>query len=191
MKMNYGIIAGTVIGLSVTRMALADPSAYDLIRNGDSYVGVQSKDKILKIYSEKSVVTLEPNIWHVIYFDPDTTFKATDVKFGAGQEMEITHPMVNGFPMPSKAMDILDPARLKIDSGRALHIAASQPLLKNLTLRVSKMTLSRTDDGTVWKVEFWAAKVGDPSKNAGVGSVTISAYDGSILGSDLHPDSVN
>ena len=28
------------------------------------------------------------------------------------------------------------------------------------------MTLENTDDGVVWKVEFWAAKVGDPAKES-------------------------
>jgi hypothetical protein len=149
---------------------------------------VQSKDKILQIWSEKSVGTLTPNIWHVIYFDPDTTFKSTDVKFGAGQEMEITHPM---HMFPAKAVDILDRSKLNVDSDEALKTAAAQPLLKALTLRSSKMTLGNTDDGLVWKVELWAAKVGDSTKEADLGSVSISAADRSVVQSDLHPSNAD
>src|SRR5580658_8789005 len=187
MKRNKGLVLGAVLGLASTQLLLADPTALQLVRNGDNYVGVQSKDKLLEIYSDKSVATLEPNIWHVVYYDPDFTMKFVEVKFGAGQEMDVSHPFHAA--LPAKATDILDQSKLNVDSDRALHIAAAQPLLKGLTLRSSKMMLKNTDNGVVWNVEFWAAKVGDPTKEAGVGSVTISANDGSVLNSDLHPDS--
>jgi hypothetical protein len=53
------------------------------------------------------------------------------------------------------------------------------------------MTLENTDDGVVWKVDLYAAKVPDPTKDANVGCVTLSAYDGSLIKSDLHPSNVN
>jgi hypothetical protein len=190
MKTNYGLVLGAVLGLATTRMALADPTALELVKNGDNYVGIQSKDKILEIYSEKSAASLEPNVWHVVYYDPDVTFKSTDVKFGAGQEMEVSHPF-HAFQMPAKARDIIDQSKLSVDSDRALGIATSQPLLKGLTLRTSKMTLENSDAGVVWNVELWAAKVGDPSQEAGIGSVCISADDGSVLKLDLHPGRVD
>jgi len=190
MKMKQILVLGAVVGLASTRVALADPTAFDLGKKGDDYVGVQSKDKIIEIYSDKSVATLEPNIWYVVYYDPSVTFKTVEVKFGGGQEMDISHP-VRPFQMPAKMENILDQTKLKIDSDRALTIATSQPLLKGLTLRSSKMTLSNVDEGLVWRVELWAAKVGDPTKQAGIGSVYISANDGSVVRTDLHPDSAN
>jgi hypothetical protein len=187
MKMYYGLVLAATLGLTTSSIALADPTALNLVKSGDNYVGEQSKDKILEIYSEKSVTSLEPNIWHVVYYDPDVFFRSTDVKFGAGQEMTVSHPM-HAFALPAKPDQILDPARIKVDSDRALHIAASQPLLKGLNLRYSKMTLQKTDDGVVWKVEFWAVKINDQSKVADVGTVCISAADGSVINYDLHPD---
>ena len=193
MKLKNGLVLGAVLGLATTRLALADPTALQLVKNGDSYVGVQSKDKILEIYSEKSVATLQPNVWHVLYYDPDVTFKTVDVKFGAGQEMEVSHPMhpMHPFALPPKTSDILDQAKLNIDSDRALDIATSQPLLKGLTLRSSKMILENGDTGPVWKVELYAAKVGDASKEAYLGTVGVSAADGSLIKLDLHPSAAD
>jgi hypothetical protein len=188
MKTKHGIILGAVLGLATALVASAEPTALDLVNKGNEYVGVQSKDKVLQIFSDKSVATLTPNIWHIVYFDPDSTFKSVEVKFGAGQEMGVGHPMRM---FPSKPEDILDPEKIKVDSDRALKIAASQPLLKALTLRSSKMTLANSDDGVVWKVELWAAKVGDSTKEADIGSVTISAADRSVVHSDLHPSNAD
>jgi hypothetical protein len=160
----------------------------DLVNKGDQYVGVQSKDKVIQISSDKSVATLTPNVWHVLYYDPDSTFKTVQVTFGAGQEMEVTHP----FRMfPAHPEDMLGLDSVKVDSDRALRVAASQPILNALTLRASKMTLQKTDDGVVWKVELWAAKVGDSTKEADIGTVTISAADKSVVRSDLHPSNAD
>jgi hypothetical protein len=188
MKIKHGLVLGTLLGLAATRMALADPTALDLIKKGDDFVGVQSKDKVIQIASEKSVATLEPNIWHITYFDPDSSFKTVEVEFGGGQQMGVSHP----FRMfPAHATDELDLDKVEVDSDRALKIAAAQPLLKALTLRSAKMTLHTTDDGVVWDVELWAAKVGDSTKEADIGSVSISAADRSIVKSDLHPSNAD
>jgi hypothetical protein len=190
MKLKHGLVLGAVLGLTATQMALADPTAFDLARKGDDYIGVQSKGKLLEIYSEKSVAMLTPNIWYVDYYDPDAGWKTVEVKFGGGQEMEVTHPshVFQGHP---KATDVLDWSKLNIDSTRALRIAAEQPLLKGLTLKESKMTLQNSDDGVVWKVELWVAKVNDSTKEGDVGTVTLSPDSGSVIKADLHPDNAN
>lgn len=190
MKIKQGLLLGTVLGFITANIALAEEqTALSLVKKGDNYVGMQSRDKVLRIVSDKSVGTLEPNIWHVVYYDPDAAFKSQEVKFGAGQEMEATRPM--HFGMPPKADDILDTSKVTVDSDKALKIAQDQPLLKGLTLKSSKMTLSKTDNGPTWKVELWAAKTTDPTKMAGIGNIQISATDGSVIKTDLHPDSAN
>src|SRR5690242_9529887 len=70
-----------------------EPTAFDLIKEGNRYVGEESKDKVVTIRSEKSVGTLTPNIWYVVYYDADATFKATEVKFGGGKKMDVKRPM--------------------------------------------------------------------------------------------------
>jgi hypothetical protein len=188
MKIKQGIILGAVLGLTSSSLALAENTALDLSKRGNDYVGVQSRDKIVQIYSEKSVATLEPNIWHVAYFDPTVMTRTIEVKFEAGPETEIAHPL-HPFTLPAKPDQILDLPKITVDSDRAVDIAKSQPILKGLNLRYSKLTLQKGDNGPEWKVELWSAKVSDPSKDANVGTIHISAVDGSILESDLHPSS--
>jgi hypothetical protein len=192
MKMNYGVVLGAVLGLATTQMVSADtgPTALSLVKNGDNYVGAQCRDKVLEVYSDKSVATMEPNVWHVVYYDPSVFSKSVDVKFGAGQEMDVSHPM-RPFMMPARMRSVLDDERLKVDSDRALQIATSQPILNGLTLRSSKMTLESSDDGPIWRVELYAAKVGDLTHEAYIGYVTMTADDGTIVKADLHPSSVD
>lgn len=190
MKIKHGMVLGAILGLAATQLAMADPTALQLMKNGDDYVGMPSRDKVLEVYSEKSVAHLEPNVWHIVYYDPSVMTRSVDVKFGAGQEMEVSHPM-HPFALPSRARDILDQSKLRVDSDQALHTAASQHILEGLTLRSSRLTLESTDDGIVWKVELWAAKKDDPTREAGIGSVSVSANDGSVVQSDLHPSRVD
>jgi hypothetical protein len=192
MKMNYGVVLGAVLGLAATQVALADgnQTAYSLIKNGDDYVGAPCRDRVLQIYSDKSVASMDPNVWHVVYYDPSVFTRSVDVKFGAGQEMEVSHPM-RPFMIPARVNAILDQNRLKVDSDRALEIATAQPILHGLTLRSSKMTLANSDDGAIWRVELYAAKIGDPTREVYIGYVTMTADDGTIVKADLHPSSVN
>jgi hypothetical protein len=190
MKRNVGLLLGAVLALSTAQLASAQQStALNLAKQGDNYVGAQSRDRILEIYSDKSVTGLEPNVWHVVYYNPDVFFKSTEVKFGGGQEMDVSYPMhpLHLFQMPAKPDQILNASRLNVDSDQALQIATSQPLLRGLTLRYSKLTLEKTYGVPTWKVELWAAKVNNPTEEAGVGSISISAIDRSIIDMGLHP----
>ena len=186
MKIKHGVILGAGLALAAAQLALADPTALNLTKKGNDYVGMPSRDKILEIYSDKSVASLEPNIWHVVYYDPTVMSKSVEVKFGAGEEMDVSHP-VRPFRFPAGERDILDRAKVNVDSDRALTIATSQPLLKSLRLSASKMTLENSDSGPVWNVELYAVKLHDSTKEASIGSVRISANDGSVLKSDLNP----
>lgn len=167
-----------------------DLTAFELIKAGDAYVGVVSKDKVLQIRSEKSIASLTPDVWHVAYYDPSTFLKSVEVTFGAGKELGVSHPG-HPFQMPYHETDILDKSRLKVDSDEALKKAAAQPLLKNLHLKASQLTLDHSDIGPVWKIRLWAAKLNNPDKQADIGMITLSAADGSIVKSDLRPDRVD
>src|SRR5476651_2066327 len=90
-KSTQTMLAIAAMIFAVAQMAFAaEPTAFDLVKLGNDYVGVQSKDKIVEVRSEKSVASLTPNIWHVVYYDPDTTFRAVEVKFGAGQKLGVS-----------------------------------------------------------------------------------------------------
>ncbi|MGH7942646.1 MAG: hypothetical protein ACREFR_16410, partial [Limisphaerales bacterium] len=107
MKIKQGIVLGVALGLASSRVALADPSALDLIKRGDDYVGIQSKDKVVQIFSDKSVASLQPNIWHIVFYDPTVFFKTVEVTFEAGKETAVAHPM-HPFQMPSKPTQVID-----------------------------------------------------------------------------------
>src|SRR5271157_2886499 len=133
--------AVAAITVAVARAALAaDPTAFELVKLGNQYVGVESKDKVVQIRSEKSAGTLVPNIWYVVYYDPDASLKAVEVKFGAGQKMKVSRPWRLLEPVTGEDR-VLDRSKLQVDSNRALEIASSEPLVKNLTLRASQLWL--------------------------------------------------
>lgn len=172
----------------------AEPSAFDLIKEGNRYVGEQSKDKIVELRSEKSMGTLTPNIWFVVYYDPTATLKATEVKFGAGKMMSVKRPMrllepVTGGDTP------LDRSKLKTDSDEAIKTALKEPLLNNIKVTATQLRLQRVGEGVigtgggadaVWKVRLWAAKLRNPNRDADIGEVWVSATDGKVVKPDLH-----
>jgi len=165
-------------------------TAFDLAKEGNRSLGEDSKDKVIQIRSEKSIDSLVPGVWYVVYYDPDAGAKTVEVKFGAGQKLEVSRP---GRPFGSTRTerDVLPAASLKIDSDKALQIASKEPLLEKLTLKASRLALERRSDEDptpVWKVRLWAAKLKNPSTNTEVGEVVISAEDGRVLKSDLKPD---
>jgi hypothetical protein len=190
MQIKQRIFLAAALAMALAPSAMAgDMTAFDLIKEGNHYVGDQSKDKVVQIHSEKSIASLTPDIWYVVYYDPDTTLKAVEVKFGAGQKMKVSHPMRLLEPVTGEDK-VLDRSKLNVDSDRALKIAKSQPLLQNLTLRASQLWLLHGDLGPVWKVKFWAAKLKHPNDDADIGVVIVSADDGSVVKTDLHPNSV-
>ena len=179
------------IGLVAFSLSAAakEMTAFDLITEGNRYVGEQSKDRVVQVRSDKSLGSLTPAIWHVVYHDPDATLKAIEVKFGAGKKLDVSRPIRLLEPI-TKGDESLTRDQLKIDSDKAVEIASREPLLEKLTLKAARLILERrsNDDSTpVWKVRLWAAKLKNPNDNVDVGEVVISAEDGKVLKSDLKP----
>jgi hypothetical protein len=177
----------------------AEPTAFELAKEANRYVGEQAKDKIVQIRSEKSVGTIAPNIWYVVFYDPTAALKSVQVKFGAGKMLDVKRPMrllepVTGGDTP------LDKAKLKVDSDEAVKTAMKEPLLQNLKITATQLKLERVGDGVlgtsgpgepVWKVKLWAAKLRNPNRDADIGEVWVSATDGKTLKTDLHVDRVD
>lgn len=187
MKRRYSAVPIVALAFALAQVTKAEPpapTALNLVNKGDNYVGIQCRDKIVRLTSDKSVGSLTPNVWHVEFYDPDAPLKSVEVKFGGGQEMDVSHPT---FQLPANGNDIIDKARLRVDSDRALNIAIAQPYLKGLTLRASKLTLSRENGVPQWKVQLWASRASD-GKEVDIGSVSLSATDGTVLKSDLKPE---
>ena len=186
------VVAG-VIGLSHGAGA-AEATAFQLIKEGNRYVGEETKDQVVQIRSEKSVGALSPNIWYVVYFDPDATAKATEVKFGAGKKLSVKRPARVLEPFMGTHRP-LNREKLKIDSDRVIDIATKEPLLNNLKVRATQLWLERqpwaVDDVPVWRVRLWAAKLRHPDDDANVGELFISAEDGKVLRNELHINRVD
>jgi len=195
MKLNWlncsKTLAATFLLAALTFSArAAEPTALELIKEGNRYVGEDAKDKVTQIRSEKSVGGLTPNIWYVVYYDTDARMKATEVKFGGGKKMDVQRP----FRLLERATGekAMDRSKLKIDSDEALKIAQKETLVEKLKLTNSKLTLEKGEEGfPVWKVQLWAEKMREPSKTVDIGKVVISAEEGKIIERDLHIERVD
>ena len=163
----------------------ADPTAFDLIKEGNRYLGEQSKDKVLEIRSDKSLAGLTPSIWYVVYYDPDAKSNRAEVKFGAGRQMGIKRnwrPFGGGGTMDK----LLDLKKLKADSDKVIKTAIAEPLLAKLTLKATQLWLENSGLTPTWKVRLWAAKLSKPDATVEIGEILISAESGEVVKSDLH-----
>jgi hypothetical protein len=168
----------------------AEPTALQLIKEGNRHVGEDSKDKVTQIRSEKSVGSLTPNIWYVVYYDPDARMKATEVKFGGGKKLDVVRPF--RLLERANAFSAMDRTKVKIDSDEALKIAQKDGLLDKIKLTNSKLTLEKGEEGTpVWKVQFWAEKARDTTRTVDIGQIVLNAEDGKVLLRDLHIDRID
>lgn len=164
-----------------------EATAFDVAREGNRFVGEQSKDKIVQIRSEKSIGSVTPDTWYVVYRDPDATFKTVEVKFGKGRKLDVSHPwrMIKAVTGENK---VLNRDKMKVDSDQAIKIATSEPALKDLKLLATKLELEDSDEGfPVWKVTLWAKKFSEPSRDVEVGKVWVSAKDGKVVKTSLNP----
>src|ERR1043166_2629923 len=190
--LNFSKLFATALVLAAFTLSVraAEPTALSLIKEGNRYVGEDSKDKVTQIRSEKSVGGLVPNVWYVVYYDPDARMKATEVKFGGGKKLDVVRP----FRLFERATgySAMDKSKLKVDSDEALKIAQKETMLAKIKLTNSKMTLEKGEDGfPVWIVVFWAEKARDPSKTVDIGKIILSAEEGKVLERDLHIDRID
>jgi hypothetical protein len=176
-----GVLAWFFVPLPGIAAAGVEPTAFELAKEGNRYVGEQAKDRIVQIRSEKSIGSTIPSVWYVVYSDPTATFKAVQVEFGGGKMISVKRPLrvlesVRGNKAP------LDLSKLKIDSDKAIKTALSEPLLERVTVRATSAKLERGDgDLAVWKIRVWAAKLRHPNDQADLGEVILSAADGTMI----------
>lgn len=196
MKITTTLIRRIILLLALAVCSLSyasfgeERTAFSLIRDANEYVGKDTRDQIIGFRSDKSVAGLIPNIWFVVFHDTDATFKITQVKFGAGQKLDVSHPL----RPPEEYVDlnnVLDQKRLKVDSDRAIKIATAQPLLEKLNVRATQLWLQNRDGVPTWQVRLWAAKLRHPDSDANIGDVFVSAEDGKVTKVDLHIDRVD
>ena len=177
--------------LSVWAASGGEPTAFELIKEGNRSLGEQSKDKVLDIHSDKSIASLTPNMWFVAYFDPDAPKKRVEVKFGAGRQMGVKRGMPTPFGAGGSPDKVLDMKKLKFDSDHAIKTATTDPLLAKLTIKATQLWLENSAGTAVWKVRLWAAKLRKPDATADIGDIFISAESGEVVKSDLHINKVD
>ena len=176
------LLAGCALALAATARA-AEPTAFDLIKEGNRHVGEDARDKVNQIRSEKSIGGLTPTVWYVVFYDPDARFKATEVKFGSGKKLDVVRPM-RLFERAGSYRG-MDRAKLKVDSDEALKIAQKEGLLEKVKLTNTKMTLEKWEEIPTWKIRFWAEKAREPSRTVDIGEVFINAEGGKVVKRDL------
>lgn len=166
----------------------SSPSAFQLVQEGNRYIGDQAKDKVVHIRSERSVGGLTPSVWYVVYYDHTAALKATEVKFANGKMLDVKRPL-RLLSATSRQIDPLPKEKLKVDSNEALKIATKQPALENVTLNASEMRLERgRSEEPVWRIHLWAS--GPKASETSIGDVTISAAAGQVVENDLKPEKV-
>ena len=168
----------------------AEPTALELVKEGNKSIGKDSQDKVLLIRSEKSFQSLTPSIWYVVYYDPAVQSKQVEVKFGAGRQIGIKRGW-NPFGRSGKMDRVMDLKKLKFDSDTVIKAAVSDPLVHKLTIKATQLWLENSEAKPRWKVRLWAAKLHKPDQNADIGSLFISAESGQVVKSDLHPSRVD
>ena len=185
-----GSIGSVALLLCSTGAFGAQATAFDLIKEGNKHVGEEAKDRVVEIRSEKSVGSLVPDVWFVVYYDPDASLKATEVKFGAGKKLTVKRPTRLLEPITGAHKE-LPRQKLKVDSDKAINTATKDDMLKNLKLTNTQLWLENSDAGPRWKVRLWAEKIRNPSSTAEIGQIYISAEDGKVLERDLHTNRVD
>lgn len=195
-RLTLGLALATLGGLLTA--SVLDRTALELAKEGNKYVVEQSRDKVVQIRSEKSPRnTTTPATWYVVYYDslkPSEDGKVrfatgTEVKFTGGNLVSVTRN-VQVLSSDTDEFGEMDYGNLKVDSDRALEIALKEPVLENLKVMATDVTLEQgTEDFPVWKISVWANKKGTPI-DLKVGQIWVSSVDGKVCKITINPGRV-
>lgn len=184
-RISRTIALAAVFGLMAWTSRGADATAFHLLKESNQRVPADVKDKVLQIRSETSTEGLAPTTWFILYYDAHARGRETEVKFENGKMQKARQPF-RLFARSGVASNILDRAKLKIDSDVALKTAQGDRLLEKMKLTHSQMTLERWEDAAVWKITLWTEKTREPGKMVEVGKIFVNAEDGKVVHRDLH-----
>ena len=179
MKLLIAFICSAISILAAEK----EMTAFELAKEGNRYIGEQAKDKIVQIRSERSIGTLTPKVWHILYYDPTASLKAVEVKFAAGKMIDVKRPF-RLIEMATGNRE-MDKDKLKIDSDVAIEKALSEPILENIKVKSLEAKLENSDAGPVWRIRLWAEKLNGRDL-ADIGKVTVTADDGKVIETDIH-----
>ncbi len=171
-------------------LAAAEKTAFELAKEGNKHIGEHAKDKIVQIRSDKSVGSVTPNVWYVVYYDEYATMKSVEVKFAGGKVASVKRPL-RLIEAAADKDNQLNPKQLKTDSDKALKIALKEKILENLKITASQMKLEEYEGAPVWKIRLWAQKIRQPNKEADIGQIFVAAEDGKVVRLDIKPEKVD
>ena len=178
------LFAALLLGASTLFAADKDATAFDLMKEGNRYVGEQAKDRVVQVRSEKSMGSLSPKVWYVVFYDPTASMKAVEVKFAAGKMVDVKRP----FRLIERMSDStrpMDKDKLKIDSDKAIEIAAKEPILEDIKVKSVEAKLENSDLGPVWRLRLWAQKLNKENALADIGKMVITADEGKVIENDI------
>jgi hypothetical protein len=190
-KLIFELIMKLFAGLFLSALTLfaadKDATAFELMKEGNRYVGEQAKDRVVQVRSERSVGSLTPKVWFVVFNDPTAAMKAVEVKFAAGKMVDVKRPfrLVERISDASRPMD---KDKLKIDSDKAIETALKEAILEDVKVKSVEAKLENSNTGPVWTLKLWAQKLDKANETANIGKIVLTADDGKVIESDIHLD---
>lgn len=145
-------------------------------------MSARSQNRVLEITSGKTPVEQPPQSWQIRYYDDKTTYNAVEVRFEGGEMERVYEPnRLIGIFAPG-ARKILDLAKVKIDSDKAIRIAAAEAKAEELVAKSVELKLERGYGGLpVWNVKLFGAIPGKATEDLSLGYVIVLAEDGKVL----------
>jgi hypothetical protein len=180
------LLIATILSSLTLLASEKEPTAFALVKEGNRYVGEQAKDRVVQLRSERSIGSLQPKVWYVVYHDPTASMKAVEVKFAAGKMIDVKRP----FRLIERVADKTSPMdkdKLKIDSNKAIEIALKEPILEDI--KVKSVEASLQNDGTigpVWKLRLWAERLSGAQETAGIGHIVVTADEGKVIENEVN-----
>lgn len=167
---------------NVPVVVLSKTTALQLLQKGNTHVSARSQNRVLEITSGKAPVEQPPQSWQVRYYDDKTTYNAVEVRFEGGEMERVYEPnRLLGIFAPG-ARKILDLAKVKIDSDKAIRIATAEAAAEELVARFVELKLERGYGGLpVWNVKLFGIVPGKAAEDSSLGYVIVLAEDGKVL----------
>lgn len=156
-------------------------TAFDLIQTGNGHIPEASKNQIVQIRSEHMERSVLPQKWHIVYYDSTAPLKAIQATITEGQ-VKVTKPgrLLEMFGSNKP----IDPNSLKVDSDRAMQIAA-ESIVGEAEITSSQLMLQNHKGKPIWKIKLWGPRVEEIKEEDEIGEITISAEDGTVIRNDL------
>ena len=145
-----------------------------------------AKKGLIQIHGKKGAVGVYPLEWEILFFDPFADQDGTKVKVAGNVITQISqgYTQLDKFRVFAyKQEEVIDPARIKLDSKDILPALSRSSALANVKITSVDLTLSKTDKGplgtAMWSVTLYAKNQKDEETE--FGKARINAESGQIL----------